>query len=922
MTRISARLLGLMALLCFTAAPVWAQDATPVSVPEPEDPIDIPYHKFVLDNGLTLIVHEDHKAPIAAVNVWYHVGSKNEKVGKTGFAHLFEHLMFNGSENNNDDYFQVLERAGATDLNGTTNRDRTNYFQNVPVNALDQVLWMESDRMGHLLGAIDQEKLDEQRGVVQNEKRQGENQPYGKAWGTIAANTYPQGHPYSWSVIGSMEDLNAASLDDVHEWFKAYYGTANAVIAIAGDVDPQDVKARVEKYFGDIPAGPPVAKHNTWIAKRTGTHRMQMEDRVPQARVYKIWNVPEEGHADTDYLELVANVLTSGKTARLYKRLVYEDQVATGVFSGLNTGEIGSQFAIITTARPDADLAEVEALVDEELSRLLAEGPTARELERVKTDFIAEFVRGIERIGGFGGKSDILARNEVYQRSPEAFKTTLKRVRQATAADLQQAAQRWLSDGQFVLEIHPFPEYSTSEAVADRSRLPEAGPPPAAAFPALQRSTLSNGMQVVLAERHAVPLVNFSLLVDAGYVADQGSILGTSTLALNMMDEGTTSRSALEISEELTLLGAQLNTASNLDYSIASLSALKENLEASLGLLADVVLNPSFPEHELARLKKEQLAQIKREQVTPVQMALRVFPKLLYGEGHPYAAPFTGSGTEASVQAITRKTLTDFHQNWFKPNNAVMVVAGDISMPELTRKLEAQFAGWKQGRVADKVLNPVNHQDAPQVYLIDRPGSEQSIIFAGHVAPPKANPNEIAIETMNTILGGAFTSRINMNLREDKGWAYGAFTFMPDARGQRPFIAYAPVQTDKTKESMQEVLAELNGILTANPISAEELAKAKANQTLSLPGRWETIDAVEASVNEIIRYGLDEDYYQSYAQAVNALDLNAVDRAAKEVVHPDKLVWVVVGDRERIEAGIRELNLGNLQIIDADGNPI
>ncbi len=922
MIRYSTAWIGLFALILFATAPVIAQDHTPVDLPEQNDPIDIPYEKFVLDNGLTLIVHEDHKAPIAAVNVWYHVGSKNEKVGKTGFAHLFEHLMFNGSENYDDDYFQVLERAGATDLNGTTNRDRTNYFQNVPVNALDQVLWMESDRMGHLLGAIDQEKLDEQRGVVQNEKRQGENQPYGKAWGTIAANTYPQGHPYSWSVIGSMDDLNAASLDDVHEWFQNYYGTANAVIAVAGDVDPQDIKARVEKYFGDIPSGPPVAKHDAWIAKREGTHRMQMEDRVPQARIYKVWNVPEEGNPETDYLNLFSDILSSGKTSRLYKRLVYEEQVATSVFAGLNTGEIGSQFLIITTARPDADLAQVEALVDEELNRLIAEGPNERELERVKTDFIANFVRGIERIGGFGGKSDILARNEVYQSSPNAFKPTLRRVRQAAPNDLKMTAEKWLTDGQFVLEVHPFPEYNTAEAVAERTTLPEAGSPPPAVFPALQQVTLSNGMEVVLAERHAVPLVNFSLLVDAGYVADQGGILGTSTLALNMMDEGTKTRSSLDISEALTLLGAELNTSSNLDYSVVSLSALKENLDASLDLFSDVVLNPSFPEHELDRLKQEQLALIQRERVTPVQMALRVFPKLLYGEGHPYAAPFTGSGTEASVQAITRQTLTDFHSDWFKPNNAVMVVAGDITMQELTDKLEAQFGDWKKGAVQSKTLKTVDHQAASQVYLIDRPGSEQSIIFAGHVAPPKANPNEIAIETMNTVLGGAFTSRINMNLREDKGWSYGAFTFMPDARGQRPFIAYAPVQTDKTKASMQEVLAELNGILTTNPITAEELNKAKANQTLSLPGRWETIGAVGGSVNEIIRYGLDENYYQTYASAVNGLNLDAVTQAAKEVVHPDKLVWVVVGDRERIEAGIRELNLGPVQIIDADGNPI
>ncbi|HXE82447.1 MAG TPA: pitrilysin family protein, partial [Gemmatimonadales bacterium] len=299
------------------------------AAPAAQAAVTIPYQKFVLKNGLTLLVHEDHKAPIVAVNIWYHVGSKNERPGRTGFAHLFEHLMFNGSEHFNTDYFQALEPLGATDLNGTTNEDRTNYFQNVPTSALDVVLWMESDRMGHLVGVIDQGRLDEQRGVVQNEKRQGENEPYGKVDLLMTEGTYPAGHPYSWSVIGSMEDLNAAKLDDVKEWFKTYYGPNNAVIVLAGDITPDVARQKVEQYFGDIPAGPPIAKQDTWIARRSGTHREVMQDRVPQGRIYKEWNIPEFGSADADYLDMVTDVLAQGKTSRLYKRLVYDAQIAT-----------------------------------------------------------------------------------------------------------------------------------------------------------------------------------------------------------------------------------------------------------------------------------------------------------------------------------------------------------------------------------------------------------------------------------------------------------------------------------------------------------------------------------------------------------------------------------------------------------------
>ncbi len=894
-----------------------AQETNVAPTPLP----DIPYHKFVLDNGLTLIVHEDRKAPIVAVNLWYHVGSKNEPEGRSGFAHLFEHLMFNGSENNDDDYFQVLERIGATDLNGTTNRDRTNYFQNVPTGALDIALWMESDRMGHLLGAIDQAKLDEQRGVVQNEKRQGENQPYGQVWNRITEATWPEGHPYAHTVIGSMEDLDAASLDDVKEWFRTYYGPNNAVLVVAGDIDAETALEKTKAYFGDIPPGPPVSRFEAWVARRTGEQREVMQDRVPQARVYKVWNVPQLRHRDYNLLTVAADLLTSGKTSRLYKRLVYEDQIATDVGAFMWDGEIGSQFIIQATAQPGGELERVEQAIDEELARFLSDGPTADELERVKTQDLAQFVRGIERIGGFGGKSDVLAQSEVYAGSPDAYRKAMQDVQTATAADVRRAAQEWLSDGVYVLEVHPFPNLTAAATGADRSKLPTVAEPPRAAFPPLQRTTLSNGLQVILAERRAVPLVNFNLIVDAGYAADQGAAMGTANLAMDMLDEGTTSRGALEISDAVASLGAQLGTGSNLDVSTVRLSALRENLAASLDLFADVILNPAFPQNELDRLKAQQLAAIQREKATPMTMALRVFPQLVYGQGHAYSLPFTGSGTEASVRSITRDDLVAFHRTWFRPNNATLVVTGDASMDELRPLLEARLGAWQRGDVPAKNIARVA-QPQPVVYLMDRPGAQQSVIFAGHLAPPKSNPDEIAIETMNTLLGGAFTSRINMNLREDKHWSYGAGTFIPGARGQRPFLFYAPVQTDKTKESMQEIAKEIAGILGERPVTADELQKAQRSQTLTLAGQWETLGALAGSIAEIVQYGLPDDYFGTYADAVDAQTVADVSTSAREVIRPDHLVWVVVGDRATIEPGIRELGYADIRLIDGDGNPI
>lgn len=887
-----------------------------------QNEIDIPYQRFVLKNGLTLIVHEDHKAPIVAVNVWYHVGSKNEKLGRTGFAHLFEHLMFNGSENFNKDYFEPFERIGTTDQNGTTNEDRTNYFENIPSSALDVALWMESDRMGHLLGAIDKPRLDEQRGVVQNEKRQGENEPYGKVFSVATPNLYPAGHPYSWEVIGSMDDLNAASLEDVREWFRGYYGAANAVVVIAGDVDVKTAKEKVEKYFGDISSGPPVAKHNVWIAKRTGEHRQQMEDRVPQARIYKFWNVPQWGSAEGDYLHLLAQVLSSGKSSRLYKRLVYDDQIATDVQAVASLSEIGGVFFIQASARPGESLAKVEKAIDEEMARFLAEGPTAAELQRVKTEYRARFIRGIERIGGFGGKSDVLAKNLVHAGSPDHYKITLKRVVDATAADLKGVANRWLSDGVYVLEVHPFPEYTTEQTNVDRKKLPEAGPPPEVRFPELQRATLANGLKIVLAERHSIPQVNFQMLFDAGYAADQFGLPGTGSMTFGLLDGGTRRRNALEISDELMTLGANLDAGSDLDTSTVSMSALKENLDGSLDVFADVILNPLFPQEDFARLQKQRLAEIQQEKVQPISIALRVFAGLLYGKDHAYRNPLTGTGTEESVTRLKRDDLSKFHQTWFKPNSATLIVVGDTTMAEIKPKLEKLFQSWQRGDVPTKNIGTVPLPQKPVVYIVDRPGSEQSIILASNLAPPKANKDESAIETMNTLLGGNFTSRINMNLREDKHWSYGSGSFLFEARGQRPFIAYAPVQTDKTKESAAELAKELNGIMGSRPVVADELLKAQASLTLTLPGSWETMNALGSSIGNIVRYGLDDRYYDTYAGKIRALKVGDMVPAAKVAIHPDKLVWVIVGDRAKIEAGIRALGLGEIRFIDADGKPV
>ncbi len=883
---------------------------------------DIPYRKVVLDNGLTVIVHEDHKSPIVAFNVWYHVGSKNEKSGKTGFAHLFEHLMFNGSENNNTDYFPLMEKIGATDLNGTTSEDRTNYFENVPVSALDVALWAESDRMGHMVGAISQAKLDEQRGVVQNEKRQGDNEPYALAEEQIAQACFPKGHPYSWTVIGSMEDLNAASLADVKEWFKTYYGPSNAVVVIAGDIGTDEAIAKVKTYFGDIPSGPPITRYQTYIAKRTGVQRQIAQDRVPQARLYKIWNIPQWGDKDALYLDLAASILADGKSSRLYKRLVYTDQIAIQVSAYADTREIAGLFNIVATAKPGVELSTVEKAVDEELARFLKDGPTADELARVKARAIGNVIRGMERIGGFGGKSDILATSQVFGGTPDAFKNNLGVYDRAGVEDVHRAAQTWLADGVYILEIHPYPEGQVTPSTIDRTKVPPAGTPPDAHFPQLERATLSNGLNVILARRDAIPVVDFYLMLDAGTAADQFGRPGTASLALNMLDEGTTSRSSLEISDDLAKLGAELTTQASLDTCRVGLSALKANLDPSLQIFADIVLSPSFPEKEFLRLQKQMLAGIQQEKAEPFGIALRVLPRLLYGEGHAYGNPYSGSGTEASVSAITLPDLVKFHETWFKPNHATLVVVGAIGMDEILPKLEKLFAGWKPGDIPQKNIGAVAPRTNPEIYLIDKPGSPSSIVISGQLTVPKANPEEIAIETMNEILGGAFTSRINMNLREDKHWSYGAGTAILDTKAQRMLLGYGVVQADKSMESVREMAREFAEIIASRPPTPEEFDRAKKAKVLSLAGQWETGGAIGGLIREMVAFGLPGDYFDTYGKKVKDLSIEQVAAAAKTVVQPNRMIWLVVGDRAKVEPALKTLGYGEVKLLDGDGNLI
>lgn len=875
--------------------------------------LEIPCESFTLDNGLHVVVHEDHKTPIVAINIWYHVGSKNEKPGKTGFAHLFEHLMFGGSEHVEGSYIEAMERIGATDLNGTTSEDRTNYFENVPTSALDYALFAESDRMGYFYNTISQEILDLQRGVVQNEKRQGDNQPYAVVEDLVVKSTYPVGHPYAHTVIGSMEDLDSASLEDVREWFKTYYTPSNAVLVLAGDVTAEQAREKATRYFGAIPPGPPVAHQRAWVAKMEGEHREVVQDRVPQSRLYKIWNVPGYGTKTADYLRIGAGIFSSGKNSRLYKRLVYDDQIATQVSAYLDEREIASQFVVVATARQGEDTRKIERAVDEELARFLNDGPTARELDRIRTQSYGSFIRGIERIGGFGGKSDILASNQTYLDDPHGYKQRLRNLEEATRENLRETAREWLGNGIYVLEVAPFIENKqVTQAPAERDGLPELGSPHDLRLPPVHETTLSNGLKLLVAERHEVPAVNFWVDIDAGFAADQFASSGTSRLTSSLLTGGTKHRSALEISDEVQMLGAQISSGCNLDLSTVFLSALRAKLDDSLDLFADIILNPEFPSEDFERQRTLQLAAIANEKVTPLQMALRALPPILFGSKHAYGTPLTGSGTEETLKALTRDDIIRFHSTWFKPNNSTLIVVGDTTVEEIKPKLEKLFGNWPAASVPAKDVHEVAPPSNPRIFLIDKPGAQHSVVIAGTIAPPPQIKNEVALETMNNVFGGTFGARLNMNLREEKHWSYGAASVLYAARAQRPFLAYASVQGDKTADSISEMLKELSGITGAKPITQEELEKVTQQQIFELPGAHETMNAIGGLFGDLLQLGLPLSFYDDYVSRVTALTTTELEQCARMLLEPKKMVWLVVGDRAQLETPLRALEIGEI----------
>lgn len=883
--------------------------------------IDIPFKKYTLDNGLTLIVSEDHKVPMVAFNIWYHVGSKNEKPGKTGFAHLYEHIMFTSSEHY-PDFDRAMQTVGGGSNNGTTSSDRTNFFENFTPSGLDRVLWIESDRMGYILNGLDSAKIEVQRGVVQNEKRQGDNQPYAISEELTVKNTYPDNHPYAHTVIGSMEDLNAATVTDIKDWFRQYYGPNNATISICGDVKADEVFEKVKKYFGEIPASAPITKQGEWISKMIGTHTVIAQDRVAQPLLQKTWNIPAWGTKEGAYLDLLSTILTNGASSRLYKRLITEEQLCTEVYSYTNEQEIGQQFQIGALLNDEKDINKVNDIINEELLKVFSESITEKELHLAKTNYFSSFIKSLELIGG-NGKSDILAQNEVFGGSPDYYKTYQDFIRNASIGDIQLSAKNWLKDGEFILKILPYPDYTTNETKIDRTKMPEVGDISPMKFPEIKTITLKNGVNVYLIERHETPIVNMSVLFDAGYQTDELSKAGTTNLMTDLLLKGTTTKTAEEINDESNELGADLFTTNSLEKTSINLIALKDNFQLSVQLLSDILINANFPTTEFDRLKNEQITAIEQESASPTQLASRILPQLLYGKSVPNGLPSSGSGYKETVASILKDDIIHQFQKTLGYKNASIFVVGDITENELKPILERSLKNWKAGEKTNKTAVSKSDIHSSKIYFIDMPGSSQSVIRAAQLFLPENNIAKIeAKDMMNTLLGGSFLSRLNMNLREDKHWSYGAGSRFSNTKQQSQYTVYTSVQTDKTKESLIEILKELTNINSKNQISKTEFTQQKNATLMELPGEFESNGDLSSSLEDVIFYNKGLDYLNNISNTIQQLSLSDIQTSAKEFINPKNLTWLIIGDKKKVLQGIKDLKWGEVIELDKNGEMV
>jgi zinc protease len=934
--------LALALLFGFAFAPLaYAADtlptAKPLKVPE------LKYEKFTMPNGLVVLMHVDHRLPLVAVDLWYHVGPLNERAGRTGFAHLFEHMMFEGSEHVGEKaHIKYVQGAGATDVNGTTDFDRTNYFETVPSNQLELALWLESDRMGFLLEGLDREKLTNQRDVVRNERRQGEGTPYDLAGDKVYELLFPKEHPYYANVIGSHADIEAARLNDVRDFFKQFYTPNNASLAVAGDFDPAKLKALLTKYFGPIPKGPAVEPVTLATAPITEQKRATVTDTVklPQVRIaFLLPAAYTPGDADG---ALLTHILGGAKASRLDQTLVYKQQVAQSVRCFHSSLKLTSIMECSITAKPNVKLEDLEATFWQEVGKLQTDGPTKEELDSARAVNLTQKITGLERLGGFGGVADTLDKYNQYTGDPGYLSKDLAAYQSTTVASVKQAAAKYLNKNQAVVvscvpgkkvvddvprspantdaDVKLTPPYPAAfeEQQNWRKTVPAAGPAVAFSLPTPKTFTLKNGLQVYVVEDKQLPVLSAGVISRAGSENNTAAQAGLATLTAALLNEGTKTRNATQLAEDTESIGARMATGASMDAANASITVLSNNTDAGLDLLSEVVQHPAFNPDDLERIRKQRLVGIAQESDSAIATARRVGPRLLYGD-QPYGE--SPIGTVESVRSLTRDDITSFYSSHYGSADSALVLAGDVSLEEAKRLAERYFGTWTGTASADVTLPPAPAPPTLRIALVDKPGAPQTALVVYGLGVPVTTPDLQAIQVMNYTLGGAFASRINMNLREVHGFTYGANSIFATYRDGGAFYAGGLIKTDVTAPATQQLMLEIKRIQTEPPTEAE-LKEAKIARIQSLPGQFETSNATASAMVSIFLYKRPLDYYATLPASYLAVTPQDVERVAKADVHPNHLIIVAVGDRSKIEPSLKELNLAPIEYVDATGNPI
>jgi predicted Zn-dependent peptidase len=930
------RTLGRFALLAAATAltaPVFAASPSPQSVPIPAlvREVSIPHTTFRLKNGLTVIVHEDHKAPVASVAVWYNVGSKDEPKSKTGFAHLFEHLMFNGTENLPGDYFTYLQQVGATDYNGTTYYDRTNYFETVPAGAVERAIFMESDRMGHLLGAITQGVLDNQRSVVQNEKRQGDSRPGGLVQYQLFGNLFPPGHPYHHTVIGSMADLDAASLADVKQWFRDKYGPNNAVLVVAGDVKTDQVKALAEKYFGPIPAGPVNHPAMATVPTLAKPKTIAMKDLVATTIIQRYWPVPGLIDRRLAALDIGGSVLGGLASSRLDKIMVRDEGLAVAVSAGLTPLQRAGIFNVTAYVKPGVDPAKVSKRLDEILADYIAKGPTADEVERAVMSEVSGRIRGLEQVGGFSGKGQTLAEGQTYAHDSDFYKKTLASYAAITPAAVRAQMQQWLRRPALTITLSPGereayteakavepPKTSKDDGAAKGNRpLPPVGQLAALDFPTITHVKLSNGIPLDYVQRSGIPITQIAMAFDAGSAADNTTERGLAAMTMDLLDEGTSKLTSQQVAETEERLGADVGTSNGADRSYVTLNALSPNLAPSLDLMSDVVKDAAFRPGDVERIRAQTLTAIAQTQKDPTRVARRLMPLVLYGPSHPYGGP--AGGDPKAIAKFSRADLIAFEQRWLRPDTAKIFVVSDRPLSEIQPLIEARFGHWTApaGPKGTKTFTaPPPRPTSPKILLVNRPGAPQSSILGAQLLPIDPKGDIIPFDAANDALGGDFLSRLNMDLREEKGWSYGVSGSEQVMLHAVPYIVSAPVQADRTGDSLVELNKQIGDFLTSKGVTKEELDRVVTNNVNQLPGEFETSGAVLGAMMNIDMLQRPDNYYETLAPEYRAQTTASLDKAARSALDPKGFTWIVVGDAAKVRPQLEKLGIP-IEVVEA-----